>query len=445
MSWNWLYVLDACTIGLFAISYYLNCYCKGYRADFWHAQLLFFCVVPYMIMLPFTRNELNALVVGRDFAGFVAAVPIVFPMTIVGFLAIYLGGSLWSFQFGVGARKALIHLLDTGPRCSLMLMSSRTVLVLLSLLCFTSQAGMLALYFDSSGFGFDLRAYTFAHPAIRPIAQIIALSSVVIASHCLARYVERKEKVLLVCTFLLTLGLVFFGQRGNLALVYMNVALCYLVQRRSRISLFRIISWTAALVGIVFYLGNVRAGQYSLTEFFASIAFLAFYGNNFCDLRDFAWMYSDWNHKFWLGKTYLAGLATFVPRGASAFRGMWSFGIATDWTVGLDTQLHPGLKPGQFGEAFFNFGWPGVIAVGLIFGIILRRVDTDVKAALQPPRPSMMKAFASTMLISVAVCFVTSLALPALYALCGVYLLAWFLLRAQALAILRQSPPVRAM
>jgi oligosaccharide repeat unit polymerase len=444
MPWNMLYMLDSFAIGLFAISYYLNCYRKGYRADLWHVTLFFSCVIPYMVMLPFTGNELNALVVGRDFARVVAAIPIVFPITMAGFLAIYVGGSLWSVRAGIGARKTAARVLNIVPRCSLMLLSSRSLLILLSLLCFSSQILMLAVYFANSGFGFDLRSYTFANPGVRPIAQIIALSSVIVASHCLARYVEKKERILLACTLLLTFGLVFFGQRGNLVSIYMSVALCYVVQLRRRISLFRIIISVAALIAFVFYLGSVREGQYSLVEFFSSIAFLALYGNNFCDLRDFAWIYSAWNHEFWLGKTYLAGLATFIPRGASDFRGTWSFGVTTDWIVGLDPLIHPGLKPGTFGEEFFNFGWVGVIGVGLIFGIILRRVDTDVKLALQSPRPSMIKAFASTMLLTISACFVSSLTLPYFYALCGLYLFSWIFLRAQAMIYPRQPSPAAA-
>ena len=107
--------------------------------------------------------------------------------------------------------------------------------------------------------------------------------------------------------------------------------------------------------------------------------------------------------------------------------------MATDLTVGLDAELHPGLKPGLFGEGFFNFGLLGVVAVGILFGAILRRVDLDVKAAMREERPSMRKAFSSTMLLTVAGCFNTSLGLPALYALGGVYTLAWVLLEIRAL------------
>ncbi len=56
MSWNLLYVLDAFSISLFAISYYLNCYRRGYRIDIWHSQLFLICVLPNMIMLPFAKS-----------------------------------------------------------------------------------------------------------------------------------------------------------------------------------------------------------------------------------------------------------------------------------------------------------------------------------------------------------------------------------------------------
>ena len=433
MSWKTLYILDLLAVFVFAISYYRNCYRKGYRIDIWHATLFITCIFPYFFMLPFARSELNAITVGSDLPGIVAAVPRVFLLVVLGYVSILAGGGMWSLKLGMGARETAVQLLDAGPRCSMMVMSSRSLLVFLSMLCLSLQGVLIALYFSSQGFGFDLRSYTFAHPAARPLAQIAALSSVFVASFCLARYVDTKEKSLLACTLFLTFGLMFFGQRGNLILIYINVALCYAVKLRNRVSLFRIFGWGACLVAVVLYLGSVRAGLYSLGLFFASIVFLVFYGNNFTDLRDFAWVYADWNHHLWLGKTYLAGLATFVPRGASDFRATWSFGIATGLTVGLDTETHPGLKPGLFGEGYFNFGFLGVIVVGLLYGILLRRVDLDVKAAFGSRHSSMVKAFSSTMLLIVADCFTVSLALPSLYALCGIYLFAWLFLRARLL------------
>ena len=76
----------------------------------------------------------------------------------------------------------------------MMLMSSPSVLVFQAALAFLLQWMILALYFFHSGFAFDLRGYTFENPTLRPVALIISNYSIIIASHCLARYIDRKEK-----------------------------------------------------------------------------------------------------------------------------------------------------------------------------------------------------------------------------------------------------------
>jgi oligosaccharide repeat unit polymerase len=429
MSWKMLYAIDLLAIALFAVSYYRNCYRRGYRIDIWYSQLFLFCVLPNFLMLPFARSELNGIVLGNNLAAVIAVLPTVFLISLVGYFAMLAGGGLWSLRVGLGVREGAINVLSIVPRCSMMLMSSRGLLVFQTILCFLLQILILAFFFSQSGFGFDLRTFTFANPTLRPVAQTISYYSVFIASHCLARYVDKKEKSILACTLLLTVGLAFFGARASLLLIYMNVLLCYMVKLRSRISLIRISAIVTGMIAVGFYLGNVRAGHYSLADFFGAFIFLLFYGNNFSDLRDFAWVYSAWDHVFWAGKTYLAALTAFIPRFASEFRDTWGLGIATNTAIGLDSHVHPGVRPGTFGEGFFNFGLFGVVAVGLALGIIIRRVDIDVKHALGASRPSMMKAFASTELLSVAGAFSISAGISGLYVLCGVYLISWFCLR----------------
>jgi len=438
LPWNALFALDAVLIVLFAFSYYFKCYRKGYRLDFWYAQLFLLCVLPNMIMLPFARSRLNVIVLGKDMDAVIAALPVVFLVTLVGYFAVLLGGGLWRLQLGMGARNAANRVLDVVPQCSMMLMSSRSVLVFQSALCLSLQFLILAFYFSQSGFAFNLRSYTFANPELRPVALLISNYSVIIASHCLARYVDKKEKILLACTVLLTLGLAFFGARGNVLTIYLSVLLCYVVKLRRRISLFKIIIVASFILAFAFYLGNARSGEYSLRGLFGSLVFLVFYGNNFSDLRDFAWVYSGWNHVFWAGKTYLAALLAFVPRFASQFRDTWGLGVATASTVGLDPQVHPGLRPGMFGEGFFNFGLFGVIAVGLVLGIISRRVDSDVKAAFLTSSPSMMKAFAATMLLGIAGTVAVSAGFSSVYVLAGVYLFSWLCLSVQRMFAPRQ-------
>ncbi len=433
MSWNLLYVLDVLAISSFAISYYLTCYRKGFRIDIWHSQLFLGCVMPNMIMLPFSRSELNILILGRDFTAVVAALPSVFLVTLLGYFAMFAGGLSWRIRVGLGTRKLAVQLLDIVPQCSMMLMSSRSLLVFQSLLCLVLQFLILSLYFARSGFGFDLRQYTFANPSLRPVALFISGYSIIIGSHCLARYIEKKERILFSCTILLTIGLLFFGARSNVLAIFINVLLCYLVQLRTKISLFRLVSMISVIIVGGLYLGSLRAGQYSLSDFFALVGAAILYGNTFSDLRDFAWVYALWDHKFWVGKTYLAALTAFVPRFASTFRDTWGLGVATATTLGLDPQVHPGVRPGLFGEGFFNFGLIGVVSIGFILGVIARRVDIDVKRAVASPRPSMMKAFASTMLLGVAGAISISASFSGIYVLGGIYLFSWICLAAQRL------------
>lgn len=428
IPWNALYALDLFSLALFAISYYRNCYRKGYRIDIWHAQLFLGCVFPNLLMLPFARSELNVIILGNDFSGVVAAVPEVFLITVLGYFSMLAGGFLWRLRLGTGTRNATSRLLDLVPRASRMLMSSRDLLIFQSLLCLLLQGMILAVYFTQSGFGFDLRAYTMANPALRPVSLLASNYSVVIASHSLARYMDKRERTLLACTVLLTFGLVFFGARGNILAIYINVLLCYLVKLRSRIGLLRILGITSFILLSVLYLGNVRDGKYSIGEFFGTLATLLLFGNTFSDLRDFAWVYSGWNHEFWLGKTYLAALMAFIPRVASQFRDTWGLGVATATSIGLDPQVHPGLRPGLFGEGFFNFGWLGAATVGLVLGVIIRRVDIDVKRALGGDQPSMITAFASTMLLGVAADLAITAGFSSLYILGGIYLFSWLCL-----------------
>jgi len=163
------------------------------------------------------------------------------------------------------------------------------------------------------------------------------------------------------------------------------------------------------------------------------LAIALLYGNNFSDLRDFAWVDALWDHKLWMGKTYLAALTAFVPRFASEFRDAWGTGAATATTLGLDPHVHPGVRPGSFGESYFNFGLIGVVIVGLAIGVIVRRVDIDVKRAVTAHRPSMRKAFASTMLLSLAGIVAISANSSGFFVLGGIYLFSWLCLSVQRL------------
>ena len=194
MSWDLLYALDLIALMSFVVSYYFNCYRRGYRIDIWHVQLFLMCVLPNMLLLPFSKGELNYPVLGSDFPAVVASLPTVFLITLLGYFSLLGGGFFWHIRTGLGIRRLTMRLLDLVPECSMMVMSSPTTLVFQTWICVLLQAMILGYYFSKSGFGFDLRQFTFANPALRPVALLISTYSVFIGSHCFARYIEKKTE-----------------------------------------------------------------------------------------------------------------------------------------------------------------------------------------------------------------------------------------------------------
>jgi hypothetical protein len=113
----------------------------------------------------------------------------------------------------------------------------------------------------------------------------------------------------------------------------------------------------------------------------------AFLGDNFIDLRDAAWVFSHWDGQPLLGRTYLGGLVSMVPSGVFPQKKQWHLGLTGVRIVGWDTEEHFGLRITFFGEAFLNFGWPGVIALAVVlgcaFGVLLRMLH--LAAGKSPP------------------------------------------------------------
>lgn len=418
---NSLYILDAISIAIFFLAYYFGCYRKGYKIDIWYTSVFMGVVLVDQIMLPFAGSDLNVISIGELVSAAQEHIADAFIISFVGYLAIWIGGSLWKLRLGAGLRETTANILDILPRQSRLLMSSRRLLNLQTAMCLLCQAGILLAYFKSKGFGFDLRKYAFEEPSIRPIALAISNYSIVIASHSYARYMDTKEKSLLVATILLACGMLFFGSRGNILSIFSSVVLCYFISLRRRLKLRKLFFVCAVVLFGLLYVGALRAGITSIALFVSGVFLEIFYGNTFSDLRDFSLVLSFWNGHFWFGKTYLAAAFAFVPRFLSDFRDTWSIGVVTATMVGYDPKVHPGLRPGMFGESYLNFGYVGVLAFGMLSGVVMRMVDTAVKKAVTAPRPSISRAFSYTILLAVLGDVAVSAGASSLYMLLFVY------------------------
>jgi len=416
-----LYFIDVVVIIGFVVSYFRNCYSKGYRLDFWYLFVFLNCIFVNCILYPFSKSSLNVIALGGLYEQAAQYSDQAFVICLFGYAGVLVGGRCWDLRLGIGVRRRVSGLLDLIPNQSLRLMNSEPTLLTQAMICLLLQALILSIYFKEAGIAFDLRSYTMVNPSLRPLARFAADYSVLIASHCLARFVDRREPVMLLSTASLGAGLLFFGARGNIAEIFLMVGICWIVSLRQRIGILRL--GMVAFVGlfIIFYVGMLRVGEYSPALVFVRMPIEIFFGNAFSDLRDFALVLSFWNGSLFLGKTYLAAVFAFVPRYLSPFRDTWSLGVVTATMAGFDPTEHPGLRPGAFGEAYLNFGLVAVTLMGAFMGVLLRRVDQGVKTACTNGGIRMMRAFSYTLLIQVFSDVAVSSGFSSFYVMIGVF------------------------
>lgn len=100
-------------------------------------------------------------------------------------------------------------------------------------------------------------------------------------------------------------------------------------------------------------------------------------GNTFADIRDgglILYAFENKRQKWLLGKTYLADFFIFIPSAIFKYRRVYGWGAYTSNTL-LGMANHPGLRGGDFMEAYLNFGCSGVIINALIRGSVIGKYE----------------------------------------------------------------------
>jgi oligosaccharide repeat unit polymerase len=226
---------------------------------------------------------------------------------------------------------------------------------------------------------FNARSLFLKHPLLRPLFNLTVAIVSFSFSFLSLRYIQFQEKRCLKFISLLLLIALFFGMRALALSGLLFLFMQWVFYREGKCSLFKLLGLCFSLFFVASVLGNFREGNFNLLHTFSTLLFKFFYGNNFSDTRDFAWILAFWDEEYLYGKTYLAALISFIPRTFSALREEWSISMYTNALMGFDSDVMPGLRPGLFGEAFLNFSYPGVIIYGLLLGFSLRYADLKVK------------------------------------------------------------------
>jgi oligosaccharide repeat unit polymerase len=356
----------------------------GMTLDYWTMSMSLIYLMPFLIMYPFSSSFLNVMAVGENIILIQNNIDICYLIFLIGYTSMYAG----RYIFDRYQHKTIIYLALIKPfkkTLGKLFVGSVTNIYTSTIIFLIYIVSLLAIigYARSVG-AVDVRGVFQANPEIRALYNFVLMLSSVVSLVLISRvfqYNKLLDKVLLFGFFLAT---IFIGARAYLAqpIIYLFGFYVFFTLK-GKINLLKVFGIGFFVLCIGVGLNLLRTGDFSLGSITEGFGNSIFFGNSYSDLRDFAWVYGYWDKSLLFGKTYLAGFMSFVPSFLSDFRTQWAAGRFTAVTVGFDPLEHPGLRPGLFGESYFNFGVFGVVILGTILGYAYRYIDYKIKIAAQ--------------------------------------------------------------
>ncbi len=409
----YLLVLDVLLLGHFAWFTYRQYRRTGWKLDFWTIVLFIRFVFPVLVMYPFNAAYGNQISISVRQPYVKNYVDLAYVLTITGYLMLFVGRWLYQRTHPHVVLKALFRPLEQFIEYNL---RSRPTVWLLALL--TAGLMSVVIYFQvTTGNLFNPREYFQFFGTWRPFYMATMAIYPLMLVFAGLRLIQQPTPERTVLAALILMGVPFLGSRTAVLEPLLFLFGFFAFMYPQKINFTRL-----ALLGVVFLVAIIglmevrsrasnvlRAGQ-------ATFAESIFYGNTFSDTRDFGNVIAHWDKELLWGKTYAAGLMGFVPRSLSDFRERWSLGVFTARTTGYDSRYHPGLRPGSFGEAYFNFGVPGIVVLGLLLGYVLTHVDTMIRRDINERR-DVLRAYSRTIAWTAAYCLSLSVSFPTFYAL----------------------------
>lgn len=374
-------------------AYRLYKYEKIYIDVWLYNQIMLF--FPYFVLYPWAGDSENEGSVGYFINVIRVHLPQAFMCNCVGFIALWLG----KYIYDSSNKKNVMCKFD--KIVNKVMFNDRFFLIFICLyLPFILVVVSLLLRYRGEALLIEMRTgmlQTCANIAVCGLPHIFLATMIM--------FIERKNKKYLIGIVVCAVILTFMGRRGVLLSPIVSIVLMVCVYKGRNLQIYKVIIFAIAVLNLVFILADLRSDKISNQSLIDKIL----YGNSFCDVRDFAWILSGFNEDFFFGKTYLAGLMSFIPSAYSDFRVDWSFGHVSLRLAGLydgGWTEHGGLRGGIFCEAYLNFGYLGIIIIAMIKGYISEWINTQHKYYCKKKQFSL--AYSCTVKGTIVSCFLIS-------------------------------------
>lgn len=382
---GWFLAINGLMLLLFLYQWRQSYLKTGVNLDIWNYNMFLIFALPFIVMYPFASSNFNILSVdSKNLAIISDAMQRAYLVTLLGFLSVFLGKFCYE-RFGINAVINSFFYLPfrhtIGHYYERIVLNRRVSQGFV--MAYTLILALFVSFTISQGFASNPRAFFMANPAVRPLYNLtISLYGIAfgILSTRILHANQRLDKLLL----LPIIGFGFFlGVRAPLIFQGLGFGVLYIIYRkRGYFPLYKMGLALVAILVVVVGLVLIRnSGEASSVERNATAIFLyeIFYGNTFSDIRDFSWVLGYWDGSHLWGLSYLSAFLSFIPSAFLPFRETWGIGRVTVNLVGFDPLIHPGLRPGFFGEMYLNFDVIGVVLFGFVWAQVTQKVSTLVR------------------------------------------------------------------
>ncbi len=424
-------VLDLLLILHFCTSWYRSAKKTGWKVDIWYLTLFLGAFQSILLLYPFNASIYNYKFTHGLIDNIMPFVDQAFLISVLGYICIWAGRFTYDFTKGKFPLIAIFQCAQPFHRMIEKNIKSKKAFLFLILGTVFLGLIILGIQFGHGEF-FNGRRFFLSSPKFRPLFN--ATISIIPIAFCFAsyRFVQYKEKSGIAILFILSLLSLFSGVRSIFVGGMVWLFLLKAFYQEGRVSLKKIAFIFFLFFFIAVTLTNIREGNYDVKQAFVSFFINFFYGNNFSDTRDFAWILSCWDEEYLYGKSYLAGLISFIPRSWSSFRETWSISMYTNSLTGFSSDIMPGLRPGLFGESYLNFGLFGVALFGWVFGFALRYADVKIKMFISASK-DLIKGYSHGLVFSLISCLAVTAAVWGFYI---------FILINLAMVLFREKTPL---
>jgi oligosaccharide repeat unit polymerase len=361
-------IVDIILIVHFFVTWYTKYLKTGLKLSYWHFFIFRNFFIQFLLLYPFNSSIKNVVSFGSNIIAAERFIDTAFIVTCLGYVSILFG--TWikqnqqSYILRIGIIVSFERFIETNIK------SRFTFYLIVSL-----AIGLLIFMFShtlGTKYLFSPRNYFMGNKDARPIYSMLLSVYPIAVVFSGLRVIQLNTTNSKYIFFILLVFSFFLGTRISTIEPITLLFLFYYMKNYKSVSLKNILIVFVSLVGLMLIISSLRSGKNedALTEIL--------YGNHFSDTRDFAFLLAYFHDQWLLGKSYLAGMMTFIPRQYSDFRENWAFGLYCARLVGIHDPLFPGHRPGYFGEIFMNFSYYGVVILGIWTGIVIQHIDNKI-------------------------------------------------------------------